>query len=385
MQAFLTRALKDNLNLRLGYVTGIFRTAQASIFSLLNNLRVFTVLDNEFSEYFGFTESEVKKLADIYGASDKIEEISAWYNGYKFGESKIYNPWSILEYFSRSFKPKAYWIGTSDNSLVYELMMDTQFSDQNNLINFMEYGTVTTEVYEAIDYMQLAKSSVAIWTFLLSAGYLTPAGDPDENDIYKLIPPNLEIKKSIIKLFTSKLNDAFGNFANVQKLIEGMIGGQVKIFQDIINEHMITILSNYDSEEKFYHGFILGTLWLKNKLFKLKSQPDSGSGFPDLVIYPRSKAFGTGIIIEFKKAGDLSTEKEMAGKQIQSKIREAFEQIEKKDYETDLKCDPNVIKILKYSIVFAHKRCDILLQIDNETTLTLGSGKSIKLEELKTW
>jgi hypothetical protein len=130
---------------------------------------------------------------------------------------------------------------------------------------------------------------------------------------------------------------------------------------------------------------MLGVLWLKEGLFKLRSQPDSGIGYPDLVIYPRTKRIGIGIIIELKKVRDLSTEKETAEKQIQSKIREAFDQIEKKGYETDLKSDPNVNKILKYSIVFAHKRCDILLQIDNETTLTLGSGKSIKLEELKTW
>jgi hypothetical protein len=253
------------------------------------------------------------------------------------------------------------------------------------MINFFENGSINTKLYEAINYMDLAKSSVAIWTFLLSAGYLTTSGEPDEFKTYKLVPPNLEIKDCISELFISKLNDTVGSFDTVQKLIDAMIGGQAVIFQNIINEHMITILSNYDSEEKFYHGFILGTLWLKNKLFKLKSQPDSGTGYPDLVIYPRAKSFGTGIIIEFKKAGDLSTEKEIAEKQIQSKIREAFDQIETKGYETDLKSDPNVNKILKYSVVFAHKRCDILLQIDNETTLALGSGKSIKLEELQTW
>jgi hypothetical protein len=210
MQAFLTEALKDNLNLRLGYVTGIFRTAQASIFSLLNNLDVYTVLDKNFSHYFGFTKAEVDDLAIRYGAANKLDEIKKWYNGYNFGMIEIYNPWSILRYFSRNFEPKAYWMGTSDNSLVYDMMLNAHFYDSKNMINFFENGAINTKLYEAINYTDLAKSSVAIWTFLLSAGYLTPSGEPDEFKIYKLVPPNLEIKDCISELFVSKLTDTLG-------------------------------------------------------------------------------------------------------------------------------------------------------------------------------
>jgi hypothetical protein len=348
MQAFLTGALKDNLNLRLGYVTGIFRTAQASIFSLLNNLDVYTVLDKKFSQYFGFTTGEVEELARSYGATNKLDEIKKWYNGYKFGKNEIYNPWSILRYFSRDFEPKAYWIGTSDNSLVYDMMLNAQYYDSANMINFFQNGAINTNLYEAINYLDLADSSTAIWTFLLSAGYLTPSGEPNKFKIYKLVPPNLEIKDCISELFVNKLNDTFGSFNTVQKLIEAMIGGQAEIFQDLINKRLIKILANYDTEEKFYHSLMLGLLWLKEGLFKLKSQPDSGIGYPDLVIYPRTKRLDVGIIFELKKVSDLSAKKENAVKQIQSKIRETFDQIEKKGYEKDLKKHPNVNKILKY-------------------------------------
>jgi hypothetical protein len=382
IQKFLTFALKDNKYLRLGYLTGIFPAAQASIFSLLNNLDTYTVNDKPFSQYFGFTKNEVKELATRYGALDKIGEIRKWYSGYKYGNSEIYNPWSILKYFSRDFEPEPYWIDTADNSLVYSMMLDALGIDQENIVSFMDHGQITTEIQKSINFNQLENSSTAIWTFLLSAGYLTIVGGPDGNKRYKLAPPNLEIKDCVTSMFTSKLNDTFCGSNNVELLINSIINGKTKYFQNIIIGGMKAIPSNYDSVEQLYLGLIIGIMLIKKEIFKLEPQPDSGSGRPGFILYPRTRSDGIGIIFDFKKVKNIVKNEKEANKQIFEHFKLAFDQINGKDYKTDLKEDPNITKILKYIIVFSHKKCSILLQVNNENTLNLGDGNTITVSEL---
>jgi hypothetical protein len=390
MQNFLTKALKDNPNLRLGYVTGIFRTAQASIFSLLNNLRVFTVTDNEFSEYFGFTEAEVKEIAESCGAVDKMPEIKTWYNGYKFGKTEIYNTWSIIEYFSRSLKPKPYWINTSDNLLVYELIRDAQLQNNTNIINLMAGKPIQSFIDESIDYNTLRSDDRSLWTFLLSAGYLKPVEDYVESGdekLYTLIPPNKEIELGLKNLFTKHINALF-SIQNLIECIDYLVNGEVVNFQNRINEIISQVVSFRNWYEFFYHGLIIGMVLILADRFTIQPEKESGGGYPDLILTPIGIKDSNGLIMEIKKITEPEESKNLFGdknqlnKLVYSNFKKDFTQIISQKYQTVLMKENTVNNIFKYTLVFVNKECHALLQVNDASTLKSGDGSSITLEDL---
>jgi hypothetical protein len=390
IQSFLTSALKDNDNLRLGYLTGIFRTAQASIFSLLNNLRVFTVTDEEFSEYFGFTEAEVKEIAESCGAIDKIPEIKAWYNGYKFGKTEIYNTWSIIEYFSRRLKPKPYWIYTSDNLLVYELIRDAQLQSNTNIINLMAGKPIHSFIDDSIDYNALRSDDRSLWTFLLSAGYLKPVEDYVESGdekLYTLIPPNKEIELGLKNLFTKHINALFST-KNLIECIDYLVNGEVVNFQNKINEIISKVISFRNWYEFFYHGLIIGMVLIFADRFTIQPEKESGYGYPDLILTPIGIKESNGLIIEIKKINEPEESKNLFGDKSQlnqlvySCFKNAFTQIISQKYQTLLMEEKNIKNIFKYVLVFVNKECHALLQVNDESTLKSGDGSSLTLEEL---
>jgi hypothetical protein len=390
MQSFMTEALKDNLNLRLGYVTGIFRTAQASIFSLLNNLHVFTVTSKKFSQYFGFTDSEIRELAETYDIKDKIDEIRAWYNGYKFGNTEIYNPWSILEYFSNDFEPEPFWINTADNSLIYELIRNAELYDNKNIINFLTGKPVRSSIAESIIYDNLKIDDKSLWTFLLSAGYLKPVEDYDKsnkNKIYSLIPPNKEVKDDINSLFSDKIHNLKGANELINSL-QFLTSGDVINFQKTINKSISSMLSVRDYHEYFYHALVTAMVWFLKDRFDIKSQTESGDGYPDLVLIPKNVNDSNGLIIEIKRISDpynskniLDHEEELK-KEVCTYFKAAFAQIINQKYQTILLEKKSVKKILKYALVFCKKECFALLQVDDEQILKNGDGSKISLVNL---
>jgi hypothetical protein len=387
MQSLLSLALKDNLNLRLGYLTGIHYISFASFYGLLNNIFEYTVMNNQFSQYFGFTKDEVTKLLVTYGAHSKIDEMEKRYGGYKFGKDQIYNPSSILKYLDNNFEPKSYWINTAENSLVSKVLLNINSTDQENSLNFVEHDQISAKIDKILNLKLLDSSSQAFWSFLLAAGYLTIASGPDEKYRYKLIAPNIEIKECINSMFESKLTEifteTFGDYKIFEQLIENFINGNIIAFQKSIISNMKQIILNFNSENIFFYAFILGFLWLKKDQFQLKRQSDKITiYYGDTLIYPRRKGSDPSIIIKIEEVYNLSENKEEIDKQILRKFQFAFAEFSTLKYEAALEENSKVCKILKYVFVLAGESSSCILQVNNENTLSLGDGRLITVDEL---
>ncbi|MCR5609594.1 MAG: AAA family ATPase [Lachnospiraceae bacterium] len=214
MRNLLSGACKDNSNLAFGFLTGIMRVAKESIFSGLNNLAIHSILDTKFSEYFGFTKYEILSMAAYYNSSDKYEEICRWYNGYKFGNNNIFNPWSVINYFYNSCKPKAYWQSTGDNSIIKQLIENSNNETYDNLYTLLQGNVISSYIDSSVIYPEIMSNTSTVFSFLLSAGYLKVINTDnmqDENGIYDLAIPNKEIsyvyEKEILSLIPSTKNN----------------------------------------------------------------------------------------------------------------------------------------------------------------------------------
>jgi hypothetical protein len=341
-------------------------------------------MDEDFSQYFGFIKDEVEELATRYGGLNKIDEIKLWYNGYKYGNIEIYNPWSILNYLGRKFKPEPYWINTGENSLVFELLRDAKLTTNKNIINFIAGKPVKSGLNESINFKNLKNDNRSLWTFLLSSGYLKPVGNYQKSDpkkIYTLIPPNKEVKISLENLFSNEIARMDG-VDDLIKCINALIRGDVNDFQKNCNECIYSILSGRDWYEFFYHGLIIGMVIIMKDRFDIRSQKESGDGYPDLLLVPKSKKDHSGLVIEFKRVRNLSKVKATQKKQIYSSFKEAFDQIINLNYQDALMKEKKVTDILKYVLVFSKKECHALLQVNEEKLLKSGDGSSITLKEL---
>jgi hypothetical protein len=330
------------------------------------------------------------EIAESCGAIDKMPEIKAWYNGYKFGKTEIYNTWSIIEYFSRSLKPMLYWIKTSDNLLVYELIRDAQLQNNTNIINLMAGKPIQSFIDDSIDYNAIRSDDRSLWTFLLSAGYLKPVEDYVESGdekLYTLIPPNKEIELWLKNLFTKHINALFST-QNLIECIDYLINGEVVNFQNRINEIISNVISFRNWYEFFYHGLIIGMVLLFADRFTIKPEKESGGGYPDLILTPIGIKDSNGLIIEIKKIKEPKKSKnpfnyeDELNKLVYSSFKEAFDQIIGQKYQTVLMEEKTVKNIFKYTLVFVNKECHALLQVNEEKQLKSGDGSSITFEEL---
>ncbi|MCP4347288.1 MAG: AAA family ATPase [Desulfobacterales bacterium] len=347
MRNLLSGGMKDNEHLFKSVVTGILRVAKESIFSGLNNLDVFTLLDEEFNSSFGFTDEEVRLLLKDYGLSDRYDEVSKWYNGYLFGGEIIYNPWSVLSYVNRkSAKARPYWVNTADTGMIDDLATRGGRELREELGHLLE-GAITKTVYDNIVMRDLDKRDDLLWSFLLFSGYLKLAGEAERRGHYRLEIPNEEVRtvyeEMIERWFAEKVEPN-----RLETMLKALEDGNVKLFEQILREVVLQIMSYHDfsgAPEKVYHALVTGMLvWMSGK-YEIRSNRESGYGRYDLMLKPKDTS-KQGIIIEFKKVYEDDSPEDV--------LEEALKQIEDKKYIAELE-GSGIKNILKIAVVFRGK------------------------------
>ncbi len=356
MRNFFSGGFKDNRNLSYGFLTGILRIAQESIFSGLNNLTVNSVMDDEYDEFFGFTESEVKEILRAYGAQNKEEELKAWYDGYLFGNKDIYNPWSVINYIAKGYLPQAYWVNTGKNEILEEVLQTVDEEITEKLYALLQGEPVVARIDQNVVYRSLAEDPANIYSLLLVAGYLKTPKKELQGDgawLCQVSIPNREIAavyKSEVLSHLMQIGAIESTTAN--KIAESLYALNLKKLQKGIAEYMNKSISFYDSgAEGFYHGLVLGLIAMMDNQYRIKSNRESGDGRYDISMFPRDKKY-PGIIMELKSDRDLSDKK------LDDLSAEALEQIDDKRYDAELKED-GIKNILKLGIAFSGKKVKI--------------------------
>jgi len=333
MRSLLTSVLKDNQYLEKGVLTGILRTAKEGIFSGLNNLSVHTLLDTEFEDKFGFTEQEVKQLLKDWDLADKLPEIQEWYNGYTFGNTTIYNPWSLISCANKKGILKPYWLNTSDNALVKKLIYLASEEVKQELELLLNNKTIEKEITEAVIFPGIENNSKALWSLLLFSGYLTYTSCRlTVGKVYcNLAIPNQEIDILYRDLIT-EVFEATLTSSKVSIMLKALTSGDIKTFEILLQEFIVNSISMYDlpcnEPEKSYHLFILGLLILLADTYQVKSNRESGLGRYDIMLIPKDKS-KLGLVIEFKKASNQES--------LELAAQRALEQIKQKQYAQELK------------------------------------------------
>lgn len=356
MRNFFSGAFKDNSNLSYGFLTGILRIAQESIFSGLNNLTVNSIMDEEYDGFFGFTEDEVNKMLAYYGASDKEEELRNWYDGYYFGNKEIYNPWSVISYLSRGCLPQAYWVNTGKNEILEDVLKTATDDIQEKLFSLLQGERVIARIDQNVVYRSLTEDPANIYSLLLVAGYLKTPKKELQGDgawLCEVSIPNREIAavyKSEILSHLMQIGAMGRGTAN--KIAESLYAHDTKKLQDGIEEYMMKSISFYDAgAEGFYHGLVLGLVALMDNQYKIRSNRESGDGRYDISMLPRENKY-PGMIMELKWGKDLSDE------ELDTLSAEALNQINENAYDTEMK-EERIPDIIKFGIAFSGKKLKI--------------------------
>lgn len=356
MRNFFSGAFKDNKNLSYGFLTGILRIAQESIFSGLNNLTVNSVLDEEYNSFFGFSYSEVHEMMKYYGATAKEDELRNWYDGYLFGSEEIYNPWSVINYISRGCVPQVYWANTGKNEVLEDVLEAATDDIIEELYALLQGKQVIARIDQNVVYRSLSEDPANIYSLLLVAGYLKTAKKELQADgayLCEVAIPNREIAAVYKGEILSHLI-RIGAIARItaNKIAESIYANDLKKLQQAIAEYMDKSISFYDfGAEGFYHGLVLGLVALMDNQYKIRSNRESGDGRYDISLIPRDKKH-PGIIIELKAQTGLN-EKELDALSI-----EALDQIRDKRYDSEMLSD-GVEKIVKLGIAFSGKKIKI--------------------------
>lgn len=346
MRNFFSGGLKDNPHLAFGFLTGILRVAKESIFSGMNNLKTNSILDNNYSSYFGFTNEEVRDMLAYYDHEDKYQEICEWYDGYRFGNSEIFNPWSVINYISDECFPKAFWQSTGSNDIIGEIIKTATPEINENLYKLLCGNTVTTYVDTSVIYPEVQSNPYSIYSFLLVAGYLKVAEIYPQNDgnyMCDVAVPNKEILYVYEKEVLNRTNQN-----NVSITIhQAIFSKDTSKLQSLLEDLMLKSISTMDgASEAFYHGMMLGLCAVLGSQFKVRSNRESGLGRFDIELLPMVKGI-PGFIFEFKHTKDINAD-------LDSLANSALKQIEDMKYDTELN-DFGVKDIVKIGIAFRQK------------------------------
>lgn len=350
MRAFLGGGLKDNAHLQKGLLTGILRVARESIFSGLNNLAVYTLLDMEFDTAFGFTDAEVRRVLFDYGMSERYEDAAFWYNGYRFGEQTVYNPWSILNFLARKDKrARAYWVNTADNRLIDRLATRGGKDIREEIGGLLQGGSIEKPIFESLVMRDLDILDNLFWSFLLFSGYLKLIGEGERRNHYRLAIPNEEVRT----LFESLVERWFSEKIESNRL-EEMLGalqnGDIPAFETLLRGIVTQIMSYHDlsgEPEKVYHALMVGMLVWMSPTHEIRSNRESGYGRYDILLTPKDRN-AHGIIMEFKRLD------ERKNKTPEAALDQAMRQIEARRYTEDLAAS-GVKKALRIAVVFRSK------------------------------
>ena len=352
-------ALKTNDSLKFAVLTGCMRISKESIFTGLNNLKVLSVADVQFDEYFGFTDSDVKNILEYYELSEHYDEIKMWYDGYRFGNVEVYCPWDVINYcdelrINHMAQPQNYWSNTSSNEAVKRFIHETDKGTVRKEIEKLIAGeTIVKEIHQELTYQDMYASIENLWSVLFTTGYLTQTGRKDANT-FMLTIPNMEIRNifltQIMEYFKKTVSE---NGEALEKFCNALKDGNSEVVEQSLNNYLKRTISIRDTfvkkqmKENFYHGILLGILGFQQS-WSVSSNKESGDGYSDILIETEDQE--TGIIIEIKYAetGNLEAVSE-----------EALKQIEDRRYEEQL-LEEGVEHILKYGIAFYKKKCRVM-------------------------
>ena len=360
IRSLLGEALKTNSSLKLAVLTGCLRISKESIFTGLNNLKVLTIADERFDEYFGFTDKEVKDLLEYYDVTDHYEDIKRWYDGYQFGNVEVYCPWDVLNHCDRircepHVQPENYWITTSSNDAVRRFIQESANATTKREIERLVAGEVITKkIHQELTYAEAYQSIDNIWSLLFTTGYLTQRGKAEGRQM-KLAIPNLEIRdifETQIMEFLKKNVREDGE--TLSRFCDALQKGDAENVERIFTKYLKRTISirdtavRTDMKENYYHGVLIGILGVKDR-WGISSNREMGDGYADILAEPDTGDMGIIIEVKYAHDGDLDTA-----------CREALKQIEYTKYEDDLE-DDGVENILKYGIACYKKRCRVIL------------------------
>lgn len=346
MRNFFSGGLKDNPHLAFGFLTGILRVAKESIFSGMNNLKTNSILDNSYSSYFGFTNEEVKDMLAYYEYEDKYQEILEWYDGYRFGNTEIFNPWSVINYISDQCFPKAFWQSTGSNDIIGEIIGTATPEITENLYKLFCGNTITTYVDTSVIYPEVQNNPYSIYSFLLVAGYLKVAAIYPQNDgnyMCDVAIPNKEILYVYEKEVLNRTNQ---NNVSIS-IHQAIFSKDTRKLQSLLEDFMLKSISTMDgANEAFYHGMMLGLCAVLGSQYKVRSNRESGLGRFDVELLAMMQGI-PGFIFEFKHTKDINVD-------LDSLANSALRQIDDMKYDTELK-DFGVKNIVKIGIAFRQK------------------------------
>lgn len=344
MRNFFSGGLKDNPHLAFGFLTGVLKE---SIFSGMNNLKTNSILDNSYSSYFGFTNEEVKDMLAYYEYEDKYQEILEWYDGYRFGNTEIFNPWSVINYISDQCFPKAFWQSTGSNDIIGEIIGTATPEITENLYKLFCGNTITTYVDTSVIYPEVQNNPYSIYSFLLVAGYLKVAAIYPQNDgnyMCDVAIPNKEILYVYEKEVLNRTNQ---NNVSIS-IHQAIFSKDTRKLQSLLEDFMLKSISTMDgANEAFYHGMMLGLCAVLGSQYKVRSNRESGLGRFDVELLPMMQGI-PGFIFEFKHTKDINVD-------LDSLANSALRQIDDMKYDTELK-DFGVKNIVKIGIAFRQKR-----------------------------
>lgn len=346
MRNFFSGGLKDNPHLAFGFLTGILRVAKESIFSGMNNLKINSILDESYSEYFGFTKEEVKDILSYYEKEEKYQEICDWYDGYKFGNTEIFNPWSVVNYIADKCFPKAFWQSTGSNEIIGEIISTATPETTEDLYKLLCGEKITTYIDTSVIYPEIQNNPYCIYSFLLVAGYLKVAAVYPQNDgnfMCDIAIPNKEISLVYEKEVLNRTNQ---NSVAIS-ISQAIFSGDTKKLQSLLEEFMLKSISSMDGvNEGFYHGMMLGLCAVLGNRYRVRSNRESGLGRFDIQLTPLVNGI-PGFLFEFKHTNDAHMD-------LASLAEKALQQIDEKKYDTDLR-DAGVNSIIKIGIAFLGK------------------------------
>lgn len=346
MRNFFSGGLKDNPHLAFGFLTGILRVAKESIFSGMNNLKTYSILDDGYSSYFGFTEKEVKDMLRYYGKDDKYNELSEWYDGYRFGNTEIFNPWSVINYISDNCFPKAFWQSTGSNEIIGEIIQTATPEITKDLYKLLCGEKIAAYIDTGVIYPEVQNNPYSIYSFLLVAGYLKVANiypQSDGNFMCDVAIPNKEITFVYEKEVLNRTNQ---NSLAIS-ISQAIFSKDTQKLQALLEDFMVKSISSIDgANEGFYHGMMLGLCAILGNRYKIRSNRESGLGRFDIQLMPLAKGM-PGFIFEFKHTKDEHTD-------LSALADSALQQIEAKKYDTELR-DNGVNSIISIGIAFRGK------------------------------
>lgn len=346
MRNFFSGGLKDNPHLAFGFLTGILRVAKESIFSGMNNLKTYSILDDGYSSYFGFTEKEVKDMLRYYGKDDKYNELSEWYDGYRFGNTEIFNPWSVINYISDNCFPKAFWQSTGSNEIIGEIIQTATPEITKDLYKLLCGEKIAAYIDTGVIYPEVQNNPYSIYSFLLVAGYLKVANiypQSDGNFMCDVAIPNKEITFVYEKEVLNRTNQ---NSLAIS-ISQAIFSRDTQKLQALLEDFMVKSISSIDgANEGFYHGMMLGLCAILGNRYKIRSNRESGLGRFDIQLMPLTKGM-PGFIFEFKHTKDEHTD-------LSALADSALQQIEAKKYDTELR-DNGVNSIISIGIAFRGK------------------------------